>query len=166
MSSADEIKIVSLKEFFELLPSKYVATASLVLLPVSHVLFGVVPEKISDESLIRDVSWLWNVLNLLETVHILRYTSVHTHYLLVDEGDQGHVIEAIIELLPERDLVSSLDLVEEAIDSRDGLTLVITSQYNDLLWISYLQSEQQADGLAALLTSVNVVTHEKVFRAL
>lgn len=74
-------------------------------------------------------------------MHVLGYTSVHAHYLLINECHERHIIEAIIKGLPERDLVPSLDLVKEPIDSRDGLTLVVASQNDDLLWISHFKGE-------------------------
>lgn len=72
------------------------------------------------------------------------------------------MIEAIVETLPKRDLIPSLDLVKEAVHSCDGLTLVIASQDNDLLGESYLQCEQKANDLARLFSSVDVISHEKV----
>lgn len=85
---------------------------------------------------------------------------MHTHDLLVYEGDQGHVIKAIPECLPKSDLVSSFDLIEKSVDSGDGLGLVISSQNNDLSWVSHLKGEKKADNLATLLATVNVVSHE------
>jgi hypothetical protein len=43
MSSANQIEVMPLKEFFQLLSSEHKSAASLVLLPVSHVVVGVIP---------------------------------------------------------------------------------------------------------------------------
>ena len=70
------------------------------------------------------------------------------------------MVETSVEGLPKTNLVSSLDFVEEAIDSCDSLGLVVSSENDNLLWVSHFQSEQKADDFAGLATSVDVVTHE------
>lgn len=109
------------EELLQLLPAENESAASLVLLPVPGVLVGVVPEQVGNQAAVRNIRWLGDLLDLLEAVHVLRDTSVHTHDLLVDQGYQWHVIKAIPELLPEWDLVPSLDLVKESINPGDGL---------------------------------------------
>lgn len=87
---------------------------------------------------------------------------MHAHDFLVDEGDEWHVVEAIVECLPEGELVPSLDLVEEAINAGDRLTFVVAAQHDYLFWEANLESKKEADDLAALLTSVDVITEEEV----
>lgn len=72
------------------------------------------------------------------------------------------MVERVVEGLPEADLVASLDLVEEAIDSGDGLALVVASQDDYLPWESDLQSVKKADDLTRLLATVYVIAHEEV----
>lgn len=76
------------------------------------------------------------------------------------------MIEALVKLLPKCDFVPPFDFVKESIDSCDGLALVVTPQDDDLTWISNLQSEQQTYDLAALTTSVHIITKEKVLKIL
>jgi hypothetical protein len=40
---------------------------------------------------------------------------MHAHNLFVNQGDQRHLVETIIEGLPKRQPVSALDLIEEAV---------------------------------------------------
>ena len=121
VTSANQIKVVSLQEFFELLPSENKSTASLIFLPVASVFIGVVPQEVGYKPAIWHVGGLGNLLNLVKTVHIFGDSAVHTHDLLVDQGYQWHVVKAIPEGLPKSDLISSLDLIEKSIDSGDGL---------------------------------------------
>ena len=72
------------------------------------------------------------------------------------------MVERVVEGLPEADLVASLDLVEEAVDSSDGLALVVASQDDNLPWESDLQSVKKADDLTRLLATVYVIAHEEV----
>ena len=87
---------------------------------------------------------------------------MHAHNFLVNKGDQGHVIEAGVELLPKVNFVPSFDLIEEPINPGNGLALVITSEDDDRVWEANLQSQQEADYLTALLATVDIVSHEEV----
>ena len=43
------------------------------------------------------------------------------------------MVEARVELLPQVDLVPSLDLVEESVDASNGLALVVSTKNDHLL---------------------------------
>lgn len=153
---------MSLQKFRELLSSEDVTTASFVLLPVFDVFIGVIPYKISNESSVWDVGWLWDLVDLLKTMHVFAKSSVHAHDLFVNECNQWHVVETGIELLPKVNFVPSLDLVKESVDSCDCLALMVSSQDDHRFRITHLKGQQQAHHLTTLLAPVNVVTHEKV----
>lgn len=70
------------------------------------------------------------------------------------------MVEALIESLPKTNFVSSLDFVEETVDSGYGLAFVVTSKNDDLLWVSNFKSEEETDDFARLSTSIDVITHE------
>ena len=87
---------------------------------------------------------------------------MHAHDFLVHEGDERHVVEAIVECLPEGELVPSLDLIKEAVNAGDGLTFVITAQHNYLFGETNLKSKKEANDLATLLASIHIVAKEEV----
>ena len=93
-------------------------------------------------------------------MHVLSNTSMHAHNFLVNKCNQRHMVEALIESLPESNFVSSLDFVEETVDSGYGLAFVVTSKNDDLLWVSNFKSEEETDDFARLSTSIDVITHE------
>jgi len=64
---------------------------------------------------------------------------MHTHNFLIDNCYHGHVVEAIEKRLPQGEFVPSFNLVKKAVYSRNGLTLVISSENDYLLWVSDLQ---------------------------
>ena len=121
------------QKLLELFSAEDIAASSLVLLPVSDVIVGVVPQKVGYDSLVGDIGWLGKTFHLLEAMHVFRNASVHAHDLLIDQGHQGHVVEAVHKLLEERYFVPSLDLVEKPVNPGDGLALVVASQNDDLL---------------------------------
>lgn len=72
------------------------------------------------------------------------------------------MVETIIERLPQRNFVSSLDFVEKPVNPCDRLALVIASQNYYLSRVSDLESEEETNYFTTLLTSVDVVAHEQV----
>jgi len=137
--------------------AKDFTAASLILGPVDHVFIRVIPKEVSNESAVWHIRRLGQICNVIELFHALRDTAVHAHDFLVHKGDERHVVEAIVECLPEGELVPSLDLVKEAVNAGDSLTFVVTAQHNYLVWEANLKRKKEADDLAALLASVHII---------
>lgn len=87
---------------------------------------------------------------------------MHGENLLVDDSGDRKAVEAIGEGLPKLDVVATLALVVEAIDSVDRGALVVTSEDEEVFGVLDLVGKEQANGLKRLLTSVDVVTEEEV----
>jgi len=87
---------------------------------------------------------------------------VHTEDLLVDDSSNGQAIEAICESFPEFYIVSSLAFIIEPIDSVDGRTFMVSSKDEEVLRIFDLVGQEQAYRLQTLLSSVDIVTQEKI----
>ena len=87
---------------------------------------------------------------------------MHAKDLLVDDGRDWQTVETVGKRLPQFDVVSSLALVIEAVDSVDGRTLVVASEKEEVLRVLDLVREKEADGLQTLLSSINIVSEEKV----
>lgn len=73
------------------------------------------------------------------------------------------MIEAIIECLPQRKLISAFDLIKEPIDSGNSLTFVVSTKNDNLFRETSLESKKKADDLATLLSSVYIVAKEEIF---
>lgn len=87
---------------------------------------------------------------------------MHGKNLLVDDSGDRKAVEAIGEGLPKLDVVATLALVVEAIDSVDRGALVVTSEDEEVFGVLDLVGKEQANSLKRLLTSVDVVTEEEV----
>jgi hypothetical protein len=87
---------------------------------------------------------------------------VHCEDLLVNDGSNRKAVEAVRKCLPKLDVVSTLALVVEAVDTVDGSTLVVSAENEEVFGVLDLVGEEEADGLERLLTSVDVVAEEKV----
>lgn len=100
--------------------------------------------------------------DLFHRVEIRAQTSMHGEDLLVNDGSNWQAIEAIGEGLPQLDVVSSLALVVEAVDSVDRGTFVVSSEDEEVLWVFDLVCQQKTDGFERLFASIYVVAEKKV----
>jgi hypothetical protein len=87
---------------------------------------------------------------------------VHGEDLLINDGGNGQAVEAVGKSLPKLDVVASLALVVEAVDTVDGRALVVAAQDEEVLGVLDLVRQQKADGLERLLATVDVVAEEEV----
>lgn len=67
---------------------------------------------------------------------------MHGEDLLVDDGGNWEAVEAVGKGLPELDVVSSLALVVEAVDTIDGSALVVAAENEEVLWVFDLVCEE------------------------
>lgn len=101
MPATYQVKIVDSQESLELLMAEDFAASSLVFGPINNIFVRIIPKQICNEAAIRHVCWLRQVFNIFEFFHALRNATVHTHNFLINQGYERHVVEAIIECLPE-----------------------------------------------------------------
>lgn len=91
------------------------------------------------------ISRAHDAADLLHGVQIGTQTTVHGEDLLVNDSSNGETVEAVGEGLPKLDVVSTLALVVETVDTVDGSTLVVAAQNEEVLGILDLVGQQQAD---------------------
>lgn len=87
---------------------------------------------------------------------------MHGEDLLVDNGGNRQAVEAVGEGLPELDVVATLALIVESVDTVDRGTFVVTAENEEVFGVFDLVRKQQADGLERLLATVDIVTKEEV----
>jgi len=90
---------------------------------------------------------------------------MHTEDSTTNEASQRHAIERILEGVPEaRILVAASDFFEEAIDTVDHRTLMISTEHEEVLGVLDLVAEEQADGFNVLASTIHIVSKEDVVR--
>jgi len=87
---------------------------------------------------------------------------VHAKNLLINNCGNWETVEAIGEGFPEFDVVPSLALVVEAVDSVDAGALVVASQKEEVLGVLDLVGQQQTDCFKGLFSSVHIISQEEV----
>jgi hypothetical protein len=100
--------------------------------------------------------------DLLHGLEIGAETSVHGEDLLVNDGGNGETVEAVGESLPELDVVATLALVVESVDTVDRGALVVATEDEEVLGVLDLVCEEKTNGLERLLATVDIVTKEEV----
>jgi hypothetical protein len=87
---------------------------------------------------------------------------VHRENLLINDCCDRKAVEAVSKGLPKLNVISSLALVVESIDTVDGSAFVVAAEDEKVLWVFDFVCQQKADGLKRLLASVDVVAEEEV----
>ena len=86
---------------------------------------------------------------------------MHAENALVDDGRNGQVVEHTAEVSPQADGVATLALIIEAIQTRDGNTLVVATEREDFIRILDLVCHEKAHSLDALLATVDEISNEQ-----
>jgi len=60
---------------------------------------------------------------------------MHTENFLVNDSSDGETVEAVSESLPQLDVVPSLALIVETVDSVNWGALVVSSEQEEILWV-------------------------------
>lgn len=110
------------------------------------------------------VSWSHDPADLLHRVQIGTQATVHGEDLLIDDGSNWQAVEAVREGLPQLDVVPTLALIVETVDTVDRGALVVTTEDEEVLGVLDLVGQEETDGLQRLLATVYVVTKEEVVR--
>lgn len=120
-------------------------------------------------TLVWNLDWPHDLVNLVETLEMWRQPSVHTDDLFVDDGTDRHDVEAIRKGFPEFEVVSTLTyiyelltLIVETVNAIDAGTLMVTSQEEEVLGVLDFIGKEQTDSFYGLFSSVDVVSQEQV----
>lgn len=121
------------------------------------------PEEVTDWSFVWHLHDSIKLLDLVERVDRWRETSMKTEDITFNNSGEWKIIKERGEILPDVGVtILSKALVVESIDLSDLLTLVIASQDGDTIGVSDLASDKECDGLNRVVSTIDIVTHEKV----
>ena len=87
---------------------------------------------------------------------------MHTKDFLVDNCSNWKAVEAVCERFPKFDVVASFALVIKSINTVDGGTFMVSTENEKIVRVFDFVSKEKADSFKALLSSVDVITKEKV----
>ena len=136
-----------LAESLHYLLSEGEADPSVVLAPALYIFVGIGPQEVAEEASVWNIGRSHDSLDLIKRAQLWAEAAVHAEDLLIDEGCNREAIEAVSEGLPELDVVSSLALIIEAIDSVDGGTLMVAPQEEEVLGVLDLVGEEETHRL-------------------
>jgi len=162
VGSTNKIEIVTVQEFRHHIGTKSKAHASVILAPALYIFVWIGPEEVAEEARVRDVCGPHDPPDLLHGLEVGAEAAMAAEDLLVDYGRDGEAVEAVGERLPQLDVVATLALVVETVNSVDGGTLMISPEEEEVLRILDLVGQEKADSLQALLASVHIVSEEEV----
>mmetsp|Transcript_46438 Transcript_46438/g.94613 ORF Transcript_46438/g.94613 Transcript_46438/m.94613 type:complete len:335 (-) Transcript_46438:226-1230(-) len=162
MRTADQVQVVPLQERRHHVVPEGERHATVVLTPSNNILVWIGPQQIAQQPGVGDISRPHDALDLVHGRKLGRQASMHGEDLVVDDCRDRQAVEAVRERLPQFDVVATLALIVEAVDSVNGCALVVTTQDEEVFGVLDFVRQQQTNGLQALLSAVDVVTEEQV----
>jgi hypothetical protein len=162
MGSADKVNVVLLVEGRDDFLTKSEGYTTVVLTPTLDIFVGIWPKEITEKAGIRNVCGSHNSLDLFKRRQLWWKTSVHAQDLLINDCGNRETVEAISEGFPQFNVVASLALVVKSIDSVDWCALVVSSQQEEVFRVLDLVSQEKADSLKRLFTSVDIIPEEEI----
>ncbi len=87
---------------------------------------------------------------------------MHAEDLLINDCGNRETVETISEGFPQFNVVASFALVVKSIDSVDRCALVVSSQQEEVFRVLDLISQEKADSLKRLFTSVDIISEEEI----
>ena len=165
MSSANKIKVMSLKELSHYVGTKSIWDTSLILPPAFNFFFRISPQQITKNTLIRNIDRTRNPPDIIQALEIRGKSTVHTEDLVVNESSNRKTVEAVGETLPQSHVVFSFAFIVETVDTVDRSAFVVASEKKEVELVFELVGKEKAYGLYALLTTINIVPKEQVVRS-
>lgn len=162
MGAHHKIHVVLLKKVGNDVRTEDERDAAIIFFPTRNVLVWVSPKQVTDETSVRNVGRAHKPTYLIHVGNFWGETTMHADDFFIDETTDGHTVEHVTELLPQLDVVAPLTFVVEAINPGDGSAFVIATKLEEVLWVLYLVSKHQGDGLQALLPAINIIAEEDI----
>jgi hypothetical protein len=117
------------------------------------------PHEVAVGTLVRDLLDSLQDLNLVDGTQGRRETSVDTQHAPINHRSKIQIIEDLHAILPGVGVaVLAHALLEEAVDLSDLSGLVIATQEGHVGGVSRLETEQQLEGLHAVVSTIDKVT--------
>ena len=86
--------------------------------------------------------------HLVDCWKIRRQSSMNAEDSPVDNSSERQEVKSLIKIFPTVGVaILFVDLIEEAVHHGDVSTLVISSEQVDTVWIAYLKTKEQCNGL-------------------
>jgi hypothetical protein len=128
------------------------------------MVFRVVPSKFDFERSLN----LFNAFNVLDCWSNTSMTSKDSLLLISDDGSQWHLLKALIDLCETT--VWIIDVLTKSLSALISeskvfvyvFVFMVSSEQNDLLWISEFESEQKTNNFQTVHALVDVVSKKEI----
>ena len=87
---------------------------------------------------------------------------MHTNNLVINDSTAGQAIKGVAKLLPHFYREATAALVIESVNTVDTSTFMVAAEKKEILRILDLVSEKETNDFQRLLSTINVVSQEKV----
>lgn len=117
MCATYQVEVVLLEEVLHDVLPENKRNPPVVLGPARNVFLWVRPDQIAEQPLVGDLHWADDFVDLVEALEVGRESAVHADDLLVDDGADGHAVEAVREYFPDLGVVSAFACIRGLLHS-------------------------------------------------
>ena len=162
MTSANEIKIILVQKFSNLISSKGTRNTSITICPTINSSIRIRPKQITKETAIWNISRSLNFLNLIQILQLGREAPMHTKYLFINECSHRQTVEAVGEYLPKPNIKPPFTFIIKAINPIDLCIFMVSPQEVKVVRISYFVSQKQTYCFQTLLSTIYIISKKEV----
>lgn len=138
------------------------ADAAIVAAPAHHLLVGIAPQQITDQTLFGYVAGSLDGQYVLEALQAGTEAAVHAKDAAAHQCSQRHAVVGVHKVAPELYRIPTLALVVEPVDAIDAGALVVAAQQPHHVWIAHLVGQQQRERLNGQLAAVHVIAQKQI----
>jgi hypothetical protein len=115
VSPTNKVHVIANQEIVDDALAKAIAYASFIVLPIDGIVGWIGPEQIVEETIVRDVGWTLDALDVIHRVQRGRQTAMDTEYLGSNDCGYRQTVEYIDKGLPYLDVTATFALVIKAV---------------------------------------------------
>jgi len=150
------------KELTDYVAAEREGDAAVVLAPTGYGRVGVGPEDVAEEAGVGDVAGSHDVSDLFHLTKFRTQPPMHTNNLIINNSRTRQTIKSVTELFPNFNRKTTAALVVETVDAVYAGALVVAAEDEEVFWVLYFISEEEADYFEGLFAAVDVVAEEEV----
>ena len=167
MGSGNQINVKFVADLFDcfLVEGDSHSSACVELVVFSLSSFWVRPHQVAEKTLVRDVFWLFSLLNHVDRMYFLADTSMHAKDLFVDQRANWQVLKSLAKLLPNFEAVfveCSFTRVFKTVNLVDKPAFMVTSKHVNEARVSDFICKQQSYHFNVVWIPVYVISLEQV----
>ena len=168
MSSANHLEIIFVTEFVRNIITPTVSSSSWWRIePLFSIISWIWPKKITQGSIMREISLSVNISYLIKSLYFRRESSMETEDRTINDSWDREALKNLSKPFPDRiSVVLFLALIIKTVKFVNLSVFMISSQDGDSVFVFYFEKKNIEKCLYWVETSIDVISHEEIVGSL